>query len=365
MAYDILQILGWKKLLGVIEKVSTGVPNPFPAQFFTIKKPCEFDSGSYTITRGTRTVAKRSPYGGAAHNRKLVEVGEQSVKLVHSFESIFIDPRVFMQLRQKDTYERDVKLSEIMRQVAEFTANFQNLRISMLASMLAKGAIYFDADGSLLPSSSGADVTVDYLVPANNQNQLNGIIDVSWSNPDADIPTQLSQLDEQSLQDTGKPIKVAFYGRKIPRYLAQNTFAAEYLARNPGANADYLNLKGERLGGRVPQGLFGLQWIPVNTSFFEDSSATNQTWFGVDQVTFTPEIDESWYELLEGSIPVPTTIDVIQNVESLDSNVRMAQGMFAYAQVSANPVNLSIYHGDTVLPMCKNGAAMYVSDVTL
>jgi len=360
MAASLEQILGYVNLLGLIDRIKTGVPQPLPDQFFTLTKPTVGDSGKYTRVVGTRTTARRVAYGAPSIRRELKGIEDIPCKLIHTFEHIMLDPLILRQLRKYDSYERDMGKQEVARQVKEFVVNFANLRVTSVQHMLALNAIYFDASGNLLPSSSGAAVTVDYAVPANNKNQLNGLIDVSWANNSANIPAQIAALQERAAQDTGYEIECAFYGRNISSYFRTNDYVEEYAARNTSTNQEFLFGNGKKLGGSIPQGFMGVKnWIPVNMGFYEDSAGVNRTTFGVNQVVFTPAISQDWYEFLEGTAEVPTTINIQTDANAALDSSKTVQGMFAYAKILDDPMGIKMLHGDTFLPVLKVPGSIY------
>lgn len=370
MAFNLEQIIGYAALLGVIERIKNGVPNPLPKEFMTITKDTVGDSGKYTRITGTRKVARLVMRGAPARRveQKLIE--DIPVKLLNSFEELMLDPQVLLNLRKLDDYSRDKGKQEVARQTKNFVQRGINLRVVAACQVLANGILYFDADYNLLPSSSGAVFSVDYAVPANNKNQINGLIDVSWSDTTANIPRQLAQLQELSLQTTGYEIETAFYGRNLPSYISQNDYTEEYMARHQEMRDQYLTgMNGKKLGGAIPQGLFGIKnWVPVNTAFYEDDTDTNQTIFGVDQVVFTPAIDDSmseWWETIEGSTLVPTTVDIQTDAMAALNSMKEAQGMYAYGKVHDNPAGIVMRSGDCFLPAIKVPAAIFPADVTI
>lgn len=362
MAVALEQVIGYVSLLGLIERIKSGIPNPLPEQFFSlVNNDPVGDSGKYTRVTGTRTLAKHVMYGAPAVRRALKGIEDIPVKLIHSYEEISFNPLVLIQLRAYEKYVNDRGKQEVARQVKEFVMNFTNSRIHAVQSMLANGKIWVDSSGNPLPTSSGASRTIDYGMSANNQNQLNGLIDTPWSDTSANIPTQMALLQERSLQATGYPLEIAFYGRNVPSYFATNDYVQEYLARNQQMNNEWLTAAGgKKLGGVVPQGMFGIKnWVPINTGFFEDSSGTNQSIWNADAVTFTPEISSDWYEMLQGEYPVPKSIDIQSSAEQAMRDLEIVKGMFAYAKVLHNPVSITMFHGDTYLPVLKVVDAVY------
>lgn len=312
------------------------------------KKSTLGDSGRYTRVTGTRKTARLAMYGSPAVKRSLKDISYVDVKLMHTFEEISLNPLILQQLRNYDNYNvQKLGMEEVARQVAEFKKLFENLRIAAALQMLRNGAVYYDGNGNLLPSSSGAIVTVSAGMNANNQNQLNGIITQTWEDVTTDIPLQLRTLKQRARRLTGYSLKYAFYGENVPTYLTDNDKVQDYLSRNPGVNSKFVD------SAELPDGLFGLTWIPVYESFFEDSADTNQSIWGADAVVFTPEVSADWWEVMEGTYMVPNSLNIVTDASAAMGNLSQVTGMFGYGALTHNPPTICMYSGDTHLPIIK------------
>lgn len=359
MAKTLEQVLGYMPLTGVIQAIKTGIPNQLPKQFWSIKKQIPGINGRYTRVEGSRKVAPMTAYGSPARRIAQQNLKSVDVKAIHSFAEIVMDPLVLQTLRNYDNYEmQNLGIQEVDRQQAEFRVKFDNARVAAVYSMLGLGYIYYDADGELLHSSSGAATTIDYQIPANNKNQLNGIIASTWATVTNDIPLQLRNLRTQAAKNTGYPLKYAFYGANIPTYLTANNYVKDYLSRNPVFAQKFLETSD------IPDGLFGFTWVPVYESFFEDASGTNRSFFGADSVTFTPEIDGQTYEMLEGSFMVPSSFAAASNAAQALNSLRTVYGMGSYAVPTDNPPTVILRAFDTFLPVWKVPEAIFIADVT-
>lgn len=366
MAYNLQSILGYQTLMGIIQKVRSGVPNPFGEEWFKTNKQCIGDSGVYTQVTGTRQVARVVAYGSPALARQLRNVAVLPIKLIHTLEKLPLDPLVLQQLRNYDNYNmQQLGKQELTRQTAEFARLGQNLRIVATALVLANGRLGADSGGNLLPDSSfgTAYYQMTFGVPAANTGNLSAIISGagSWKLNSTDIPGILRQLKQLAIQTTGYELKDIWYGINIPSYITQNNYVIDYLARNPTERAEFLN--SAEVGS-----LFGFTWHPVYTSLWDTStdSSTNTyqyTW-GNDNITLTPEVSADWWEWAEGSYMVPTSLNIASNAESALNNFRQVFGPFAYGMITLDPPGIVEVMGDTFLPVLKNGAAIFQANVT-
>jgi hypothetical protein len=358
MAGGLQEILGWSTLTALVKEQTDGLPSVLPDAFANTTRSVVGDIASYVRVPGTRNLALRVEYGAPALRVEHKGITTVPVKLLHSFTEITFHPSTLMNLRQYADYAvQNMGREEIARQTMSMSVRQKNLRLVSILQALALGANYFDGGGNMLPTSSGATVTVDYAIPANNKNQLNGIIAASWALPTTDIPSQLRSLKQTAAQLTGYPLKYAFYGKNIPSYLTQNDFVLDYLARNPPRNSDYLG------GGELGE-LFGLTWVPAYEAFWEDQNGTNQTVFGDDAVVFTPAPSREWWEIFEGSYPVPASIDIAGEGLAAAGNVRVVTGQGAYGRLTDNPVTIICRYFDTFLPVIKVPKAIFIADTT-
>lgn len=353
------QLLGYTSLTGVIQAVKSGIPDNLPPAFFARPRRVEGNAGRYTQVRGSRAVASVAQYGSSAHKRALKGLEVKDVKLLHSYEHIEMEPLVLQTLRNYDNYDQQqLGVQEVDRQEAEFRVRFDNLRLTAVYSMLANGKIWVDVNGNVLPSSSNAHYTIDFGISANNMNQLNGLIGASWATATTNIPAQIIALRIRSAQLTGYPLKYAFYGSNIASYLTQNDYVKDYLSRNPTFAQRFLEQ------AEIPDGLFGLTWIPIYTSFYEDADGNLQSFFGADSVAFTPEIDATVYEFLEGTYFVPGSFAASANMGQAINSMQKVQGMFSYAVPIYNPPTVQLFAGDTFLALWKVVDALFISDTT-
>lgn len=356
----IQEILGARNLCGVINAIKAGVPKVLPPSFYATTRGVEGDHCTYTLVEGTRQTARLVQFGSPSVRRGLRGIKEKAVKLLHSKEHVIHKPATLLNLRNMDS-EQKQKLGrqEITRQSADFKQLFTNLRIAAVTQALALGVIYFDDEGNLLPSSSNAVFSLDMQVPANNKNQLNSIIAASWATAGTAIHTHIIELKKAALKATGYALEYAFYGEDILGYFLANTALKEIIWRTPVYQKAFTE-------GEIPNGFLGLQWIPAYGAFYNDAAGSDQDLWAGDKIVFTPEPSPEWWEIIEGSYPVPTEIGIVgSDAVAALGNIDEVTGMFQYAELLSDPVTIKQIAGDTFLPIIKVPAAIYIADVVV
>lgn len=358
MSKSIESILNFKNLTGIIQNPKGGVPNVLPPAFITRGRTVRGKSATWFEVTGNRQTARLVQKNAPSVRRNLKGVTERSATMLHTHEHVIHDSNVLEQLKNMDNpTAQEFGMQTIATETAQAGLYVDNLLLSSVYSVLSKGAIYFDGDGNLLPTSSGAVTTVDFSVPANNQNQLNGIIGASWATNTTDILGDLQAINRVAAQTTGYMLEHAFYGENILGYLLNNDQVQEMLKTRS-------DMAGAFMQGVIPNGFMNMQWHPMSLAFFNDANGTNQAWFGADQVTFTPSPTPDWYEVFQGTHAIPTSVGVASTVDDAVRNIQEVGGKFSYAKVIDDPVGIEHHYGDTVLPTLKVPGAIFIADVT-
>jgi hypothetical protein len=367
---SIMDILGWVALTKAVNAVKDGVPNPFPPWLFQVKSENRVIGNSTKFNRvyGQRKTARVVKYGAAPRHRELQQEELVEAKLVHFYEERIFDPLILQVLRDYNSYNNADKAKQLVaNNVKTLGTLFGNSRVVGVATSLAKGAIYADSDGNLLPTSSGATDTFSQNIPSANVGTVldengSGIFGASgqgsWANNATDIPKQLRSLQNAAALAHGYEPSIALYGKNIPSYLTQNDYVLDYLARQPNVSIDWIK------DNTIPQGLFGFTWVPVWKSGFTKDDGTKVSLWPADNITFIPgeEDLDAWYSLFEGSYQVPTTLDITQGVQEMLTQMETVFGGFGYTVRNIKPVSLSACMGDTFLPGIKLPETNYLAD---
>lgn len=352
MAKNLEQILGFENLIGLIQNPAGGIPNVLPPSFLSTTKKVEGKTAKWFESPTTRRAATLNQKSAPAKRVGQVATSSRTATMMHSFEMQHHDAEVLLQLQNFDNPQQQALGKQyVAMQVAEFRRRFDNLRLSSIYSILRHGAIYFDSAGELLPTSSSAATTIDFA-PASEA------ATTTWATDTVDIIAEIRETCIARERASGQPIKYAFYGANVPGYIQTNDTVGEFLQHQSSMQSAVQT-------GVIPMGFGfeGLTWIPMDRAFFADSADTNQEWSTGDQITFTPEPNRDWWELLEGTHAVPTNIGGVSADASAGlSQLKTVNGMFSYATVGHNPVGIDHFAGDTFLPTLKVPSAVCLFD---
>ena len=348
-------VLGAETFLGIINTVKNGTPSDIvDPGFYTVHEVAELgNTGTYTKVEGTRQTARAVRYGSPSKRREQDNVTEVPVTLIHTFEHIVHKPIVLRRLRMFDSPQQQARgTKEIDRQTKTFLQLFINLRRAGVHSALTQGVIWIDGEGNLLASASGAQITIDFEVPAANKNQLDGIISASWATAGTDILGQLNAINVKAVQTSGYELTTAYYGGSIPGYFAGNTALQKILKTDSGL------AKGLKEHAEFNVG--GLRWVPASKAFFVDNDGTARQWWDDDAVVFSPDPSDEWFQMIDGTFQVPTDLGAVTpDAIMAAGSFQDVEGMFSYARIMDDPATIKHLAGDTFLPVLAVPAAIY------
>jgi hypothetical protein len=360
MPYSPQDILSWVPLTEAVEVVKTGLPKVLPPEFWTTTENVSGNNARMIEYSGTRRTSRVTPYGAPAKQAEKVSLSDRAVILLSSREEVAFRDELVKIFREWEDYkpQQQMAMREVAHQGEQFRQRFENLEIAAVSQTVASGVLYFDGEGNLLPTSSGAVLTVDQGVPANNKNQLNGIIGTTWSNVAAPIANDLFNLRARAIQTTGFPLKYAIYGKNIPGYMTGNTSLQGFWARNAQYNQQYLDKN------LVPEKFLDYIWVPANEAFYEDESGTVREIFPADGITFTPEVNKATYTLYRGSELVPTQFGPTADAMAALKSLTEVFGRGRYAKLKDNPVEIIDIAFTHFLARLKSPASWFFADVT-
>ncbi len=354
------QILGWRNLTGVINSIKSGIPNCLPDEFMKPGRSFSGNRGEYYRITGTRQVARIVQYGSPAQRRELRGLDLVPVTLMHSYESQQWPLSMTIALSSMtELVHNRMGEQQAEYQSKNFKKLFANLRIAASLYCMLQGKVYTTLDGKLAPSATATGVTtattIDYQVPNSNTGNCSGIISVAWNQATAPIITQLLQIQTLAAKTTGYKLQHAFYDDTVPGYIGRNTEAQQYLKLQPAMANHYITT------GTVPNGFGGIDyWHPAGSMFY-DYAGTNIKIGAADGLVLTPGYDPEWFEIMEGSFPVPNNVLPIMGGDAVSALKQVTEvfGMFGYGQLTMNPPTVEQYAGDTFLPVLKVPGAVF------
>lgn len=350
MGTTIQEVLSPNRLLGAVKVIDGDLPvEHLPQSLLSgpVVTPVDGENGYIIRGAGTNRVAKQAMKGSASRPMTVSGIEKRPQVLIHSASHFEVKFATLQGLTDpRNGMEEQLSTAEVARQLQETVTLRKNLRTACITSAFVLGKIYFDGNGNLLPSSSGAVITVDYQIPSGNTGDVGGIRDASWATASTKVMTHIQQIHKLMMVKARRRIGCAIYGSAIYDYLLNNTTVKAYLAQNPiMQNSFYTN-------GMIPNGFGGIPyWYPGDMGFYEDASGTTQTLCPTDGVTFFPAPAPDWYQLQEGIEPVPTNaFGHNQDFEALMKSCQFQRGMWQYGTGETDPLRAKVVFGDNFLP---------------
>lgn len=353
-------ILGYVSLTSMVNTNVPGLPRRLPPQFYS-GTPEKVEGNFFRFTQFThaRANANLINYYAPSVPRQLRPVGQRDCMLFHTAQNITFDAVVLEALRNFEDYNLQEKGKQwVQRQTAEFRRIFQNLRDTAALLVACKGIVYRNDAGEVLPNSSGATYTMDFGIPnSTNRGTIAAISGVggAWNSPTTNIVLQLQTMKIKAQQAHGYIPEIILYGKNIPTYLSQNDSVIPYLSRNPTFRDEFVQ-KGYI---KPTHDLFDYVWYPIADAGFNNSSGVYQLPIGDDDIVLCPMPDDSWWGWAEGSYMVPSTLNIINDIDSLVGALNKVYGSFGYAKLVDDPARMIGIMGDTFTPFIKIPEVVY------
>lgn len=340
--------------------VKGGLPRPLPAGFYqhsdttVVGVNVEYDAVS-EARHSSKLVDANSP-------SKRVETPGRSRKYAISLgtrENLGLDAEMIAMLQSNVPILQARAKRLQMQRALDFKRRVDNLQVNLVHSVLSQGKIWVDTNGEILPTSSGAAITVDFAQTYMGSGQLsktsvwpNTTVQVGdWSIPSTAIDQSLRALGDAYAYTTGRQVGGVFVGRNIPTYFTTNTSMQTYMSRNPVIGREFADTN------EIPAGMMDYSWAPAHRAFSVSSGNAITPWFDPDTITIVPALSSDWYENLECSLPVPSGIPFANSFEGLNDFAGMfplTKGYGAYCYGSLDPISLTCVQQWYGLPVAKS-----------
>lgn len=365
MSIDLNTLLKSTYLTDYVQSVKGGVEDSrLNPGYMTVTEDSTSDTVEWFERKTNRQTATVINKGSPSRKVTKKDEIQRTAKALHSFEHIPHKAAVLEQLKSPVASEVAKGVGHFRYQAEEFARRFMNARKAAVFSALALGAIYYDGDGNLLPSSSGAVTTVDLRVPSGNKNQLNwdgngAIIGASWGTAGTDIPLHIKKIKRAARKLSGCPINEAYYGENILTYLSANTTVKEWM-KSHGVLTSALS------ANSIPDGFLGIEkWYPADEWFFEDQDGTNRDFVGGDAVIFAPTPDKSWYTMFNAPNLINTGgTQVFEDALAALNAMKTVTGIASFSALTIDPPGINQYGMDSFLPTFLVPSAVFIADVT-
>ncbi len=353
-------ILGYVSLTKMVNVNVPDLPRRLPSGAYSgTPEKVEGDFFRFTQFTNSRSLATLTNYYAPSVPRQLRPIGQRDVKLFHTCQNLTFDAIVLEALRNFEDYGLQEKGKLwVTKQIADFRRTFKHLRDTIALLVLCKGKVYRNDAGDVLPSSSGATITCDFGINATtNQGTIAAITGVggAWNSPTTNIVLQLETLKIKAQQAHGYIPEVILYGKNIPTYLTTNDHTIPYLSRNATVRDSFIEK-----GYITPTyDLFDYRWYPIADAGFNNAAGTYQLPIGDDDIVFVPQFDESWWGWAEGSYMVPSTLNILNDLDAMIGALNKLYGAFGYSKLIDDPARLIGIMGDTFTPYIKLPDVVY------
>lgn len=315
--------------------------------------------GSFDVFNRTRRLATGSVPGTANTNIKPQKVGRTRFTIPRTAEQIPLTDEELVnrrQIGQAVTVVDSLGENYLMRQkryLAEAVANM----IEFQTAALLRGSYTFSQNGDELRQGfTGGEDTIDWQVPANNKNQLNGIIASSWATTTTDIPGEVSAVNRQCNTNTGLGIEHAVCNSKTWQYVI-NCDKVKAQAGTSNTPFETYNRTGPGQFEVTLRAIPWVQWhiVDYTLEIWDGSNFTDTALIADDQVSMFPTPSAAWVQYLNGGEVV---------TEGPRGPRAFQYGFYAYGYEQWNPSGWNLANVHNGIPALYVPAAIFNADVT-
>lgn len=343
--------------------IKPGTPRMLPAQFYDFH-PQEVVGINviWDAIQGARNPSQLVDYDAPARQLQTQPRTRRQAAAVGHKDKLTLDMSLLTFLQSTSPVVRANAIQVVQQKFRDFKQYSLNIQTDLVHSAFFNNAIYADANGVILTSSSGAKLNVGFggLYSGVNALGVGSAIPNAAGAPTVpdfnttsnDIPTAFRQIEEGYTKTSNSQIGNIVYGINIPKYFYNNTAMQTYMSRAQGINQQFLGTN------EVPKNLFNpnYNWIPGDKMYTVSASGTVSSWCDPDTMYLFPEISEDWYQNFVCSLPVPNTYGMVTlgdpTVEN--SQYQLVRGFSSYCYDQPDPLAKNCVMQHYSLPTIKN-----------
>lgn len=282
---------------------------------------------------------RHSPAG----TRNPVVINQQSASLIRTFKSKTMQGSLLIYLRRPGSEDRQVVAQdEVTRQLRWLNRLIERQNEFLIARAL---------QGSIAVTVDQIAITIDYNFTVGvNLNLVigggNNNVPTAWTDPTADIIADLTKLISSQEEQSGFTPTTVWTSREVIQTIMKNNQVVALFGQTQAAV--------EAVKSGTISDFMGMRWIGYNGTF-KNSVGTITRFIDKRDIIMTPQPDEEWGWMCEGSDAVPTDDK---------RGIREVVGRYSYSTLVENPASIALFAGEKRLPLIVNPLAVYVTRVT-
>lgn len=338
-------MLGFKRLLDprvlTASYVQRDPSHGFSLSDYYFANPRNVEGGDYELIYypAMLDAAPLNAPGGEARVLAAGAAESRRASLFSVFNKVLLPGEALNALREPDSAAlQDVGRTTIARVFDDFSERHRMLKELVIAKTLVDGTVSLDAQGRVLESTTGAQMTADFGIPANRRGNLGGIVSALWSATDTDIGKQIDIIRDSAAAANSEPPTEIWLNAIAKQYLRNNVQFQEW-AKYSAVSADVV------LRGDMIPNLWGLNWR-FYSGKYRTASGTLADFIPATRAILTPAASRPWVRATQGSTLVPKSVGVQATTDEALANTSKFYGPFSYAKLIDDPMSLYLYMGD-------------------
>lgn len=327
-----------ENLLPTYNRMMSANPTPIYDRLFVNPMNTALDEVRLMRTPLNRTPAPLNNRNAPAKVLPLIGADDAKGAMFHAFDMITMPAPIFQSLYEPESNAvNEIASGEIARQMEAYAQRHAMQHEVAMSQFVTTGGVRTDAEGDFVTTGG---TFFDFGIPDSHKTDLNGIIETDWDESDAKILTQFENIDIAAGEQGVPAPTLCIANSTVKPYLRENSETSDWI------KASY-NAADRSIRGQFIEGLLGRNWLFVDTVWTDKDGAVHKHIpDGVVVMLPDPATARGWLRCMNGLELVPTSRDLMPNVNAAKGKIMRQYGRFSYAAIEHNPLRLDVFMGD-------------------
>ena len=320
--------------------------------YFNDPTPTDGDEFEIVFYPALMTPVPLNTPGAEARQLAIGQGQGKKAGIIYDFSEKTLPAEILQALREPDSWQLQDRGREALNfEMSRFSRQQEITKELSIALTLAFGHFGIDAQGNIRPPTEDSNTgvltddastvtPVDFGVDNSHRGNLGGLIDKLWTDPSAKIADQLDLVRNAAEAANAEVPTEIWVHNLTKRYLRNNDQFLEWAQYNQVSTTAVLS-------GSVINDLWGFNWHFYGRKYRDPVTSAMVDFLPQTKAIITPPpTNEGWCQQKQGLSLIPTSINIEPDALAALSKIEKVYGRFAYAQLTANPVQLKMYAGD-------------------
>lgn len=274
---------------------------------------------------------------------------KKQYSLFHSFNEVTMDANSLRFLRSNDPAIQSIGREWVAATVEEAGRRQKLLREVIIGQIMTYGRVNLDinfnpviptvhATTGVITDNASTTVSADFQVADTHRGNCNSLVSGAWDTVTTDIFSELEAIRDAAIKAGAEPPNTVYiHKQRMPKILNNTKFQAWATLNSTTAN--------QVLATGQINNFYGWNFRTLE-GYWTDVSGTQRPIIPLRNAIIVPP-NGAWKRCKEGTQDVPTSLEIVNDLDAALKTLVPVVGMFSFAQVKVSPlVQCSLFMGD-------------------